>query len=56
MNEQLSETSGAQKLEQTRSRSAELYFNGKCLVRTTLRGRFRRIPFFLRHLWCALAR
>ena len=45
----------AQMHEETRSRAAEFYFNGSCLVRAVLSRRFRKIPFFLRHLWCALA-
>jgi hypothetical protein len=45
----------AQMLEETRSRASEFYFNGTCLVRAVFSGRFRKIPFFMRHLWCALA-
>ena len=41
--------------EKTRSRSAEVYFNGSCLVRAVCIGRFEKVPFFLRHLWSALA-
>ena len=41
-------------LEETRNRAAECYFNGTCLVRAISSGRFQKIPFFLRHLWCAL--
>jgi hypothetical protein len=40
--------------QETRSRVAELYFNGACLVRSILRLRFRHVPFFLLHLSCAL--
>ena len=43
-------------IQETRSRAAELYFNGACLVRSILRRRFRQVPFFVLHLWCALAR
>ena len=42
-------------IEKTRSRAAEFYFNGTCLVRAVCGGRFQKVPFFLRHLWCALA-
>ena len=42
-------------LENTRNRPAEFYFNGTCLVRSIFCGAFRKVPFFLRHLWCALA-
>ena len=42
-------------LEETRSRAAEFYFNSTCLVRAVLSRKFRKIPFFLRHLWSALA-
>jgi hypothetical protein len=55
MNAVPSRASKVQLLEETRCRSAEFYFNGLCLVRAVLRGRFSKIPFFLRHLWCALA-
>lgn len=41
--------------EETRSRSAELYFDGSCLVRAVCIGRFEKVPFSLRHLWSALA-
>jgi hypothetical protein len=41
-------------LEETRHRGAEFYFNGTCLARSLRRGRFRKVPFFLRHLWRAL--
>ncbi len=41
-------------LEDTRNRVAEIYFNGTCLVRSILCGAFRKVPFFLSHLWCAL--
>jgi hypothetical protein len=40
-------------LEDSRSRAAELYFNGTCLIRAVYSGRFQKVPFFLRHLWCA---
>lgn len=40
---------------QSRSRPAELYFNGNCLLRAVYTGQFQKVPFFLRHLWCALA-
>lgn len=39
----------------TRSRAAELYFNTSCLVRAAWAGRFEKVPFFIRHIWCALA-
>lgn len=42
-------------LSNTRSRPGELYFNSSCLVRAACSGRFDKIPFFLRHIWCALA-
>ena len=45
----------AQMLEETRSRAAEFYFNGSCLLRALFSRRFRKIPFFVRHLWCAIA-
>ncbi len=38
-----------------RSRTAELYLNSRCLFWAAAHGRFRKIPFFLRHIWCALA-
>jgi len=41
--------------EETRSRAAEFYLNGTCLVRAVFNRKFRKIPFFFRHLWCALA-
>ena len=41
-------------LEETRHRTAELYLNGTCLVRSICCGSFQKVPFFLRHLWCAL--
>ena len=47
--------SEAQMLQETRSRVAEFYFNGTCLVHAVLSRQFRKIPFFLRHLWGALA-
>ena len=56
MNGYLSRRSEAQMLEGTRSRAAEFYFNSTCLVRAVSSRRFRKVPFFLRHLWCALAR
>jgi hypothetical protein len=46
----------AHMLEKTRSRAAEFYFNGACLVRALFSRNFRKIPFFLQHLWCAVAR
>jgi hypothetical protein len=55
MNAYLSRRSEAQMLEETRSRAAEFYFNSTCLVRAVSSRRFRKVPFFLRHLWCALA-
>jgi hypothetical protein len=55
MNGYLCSRSEAQKLEETRSRAAEFYFNGACLVRAIFGRKFRKIPFFLRHLWSALA-
>ena len=42
-------------LEETRSRSAEFYLNSNCLVRAAFGGKFRKIPFFARHLWHAVA-
>jgi hypothetical protein len=36
--------------EKPRSRRAEFYFNGNCLVRAICTGRFERVPSFLRHL------
>ena len=51
----LSRRSEARMLEETRKRAAEFYFNGTCLLRAVFSRRFRKIPFFLRHLWCALA-
>ena len=42
-------------LETNRSRATEFYFNLRCLVRTVRCGRINRVPFFLRHIWCALA-
>jgi hypothetical protein len=42
-------------LEETRTRAAEFYFNGTCLIRAVWGGRFQKVPFFLRHLWYALA-
>jgi hypothetical protein len=41
-------------LQETRHRTAELYLNGTCLVRSICCGSFQKVPFFLRHLWCAL--
>ena len=43
-------------LDRTRHRVAELYFNGRCLLRSIARGSFQKVPFFLRHLWCALVK
>ena len=54
MDSYLFRRSKAQLLEETRSRGAEFYFNGTCLVRAIFSGRFQKVPFFLRHLWCAL--
>ena len=45
-----------QMLANKRSRSAELYVNGRCLIWAAAHGRFQKIPFFLHHLWAALAR
>ena len=42
-------------VEHTRNRAAEFYLNGTCLVRAICCRAFRKVPFFLRHLWCALA-
>ena len=42
-------------VEHTRKLAAELHLNGTCLVRAICRGAFRKVPFSLRHLWCALA-
>jgi hypothetical protein len=39
-----------------RNRSAELYFNGRCLIWAAAHGRFKKIPFFLHHLCSALRR
>jgi hypothetical protein len=55
MNGYLARRSEAKLLKETRSRAAEFYFNGTCLVHAVLSRRFRKVPFFLRHLWCALA-
>ena len=44
------------KIVEARHRVAELYLNGTCLVRSIFFGRFQNIPFFLRHLWCALVK
>jgi len=41
--------------EKSRSRAAEFYLNGYCLIRAVCTARFERVPFFLRHLWSALA-
>lgn len=43
-------------LGNSRSRAAEFYFNSSCLVRAAWGGRYEKVPFFLRHIWCALAR
>lgn len=40
--------------ESSRNRVAEIYFNGRCLFRSIFSGAFRKVPFFLSHLWCAL--
>jgi hypothetical protein len=42
-------------VKHTRNRAAEFQLNGTCLVRAICCGAFRKVPFFLRHLWCALA-
>jgi len=42
-------------VEHPRNRAAEFHLNGTCLVRAICCGAFRKVPFFLRHLWCALA-
>jgi hypothetical protein len=51
----LARRSREQMFSRPRSRGAELYFNGCCLFWATARGRFRKVPFFLRHIWYALA-
>ena len=56
MNSNLSHKSTEAMLEDSRSRAAELYFNGTCLIRAVCSGRFQKVPFFLRHLWCACVR
>ncbi|HEX9784774.1 MAG TPA: hypothetical protein VGA56_18855 [Opitutaceae bacterium] len=43
------------KRQPVRRRSLELYFNGVCLLRAAFSGQYRKIPFFMRHLWCAIA-
>lgn len=55
MNSFLSTRSEAAMLENSRSRGAEFYFNGNCLLKAITTGKFRKVPFFLRHLWSALA-
>lgn len=55
MNTLLYNRSSEAMFEKSRSRAAELYFNGNCLLRAVRAGQFQKVPFFLRHLWCALA-
>jgi len=55
MNTLLHSRSSEAMFEQGRSRAAELYFNSNCLLRAVCTGQFQKVPFFLRHLWCALA-
>jgi len=38
----------------TRSRGSELYLNARCLLRAAIHGEFRKMPFFLHHIWSAL--
>jgi hypothetical protein len=52
----LSRKSTEAMLEDSRSRAAEIYFNGICLVRTVCSGKIQKVPFFFRHLWCAFVR
>lgn len=52
----LEHKSQAAMLGNSRSRAAEFYFNLSCLVRAAWGGRYEKVPFFLRHIWCALAR
>ena len=56
MNSFLSSRSREAMFGRTRSRAAELYLNSSCLVRAVCIGRFEKAPFFLRHLWRALAK
>lgn len=42
-------------LDKPRSRQAELYFNGACLLRTLLNREWGKARFFLRNLWRAFA-
>lgn len=55
MNSYLARKSTEAMLEDSRSRAAECYFNGTCLIRAICTGKFDKVPFFLRHLWWALA-
>jgi hypothetical protein len=55
MNGYRARRSEAEMLRETRSRAAEFCLNGTCLVHAVLSRRFQKIPFFLRHLWSALA-
>jgi hypothetical protein len=41
-------------LANKRSRSAEFYLNGRCLIWAAAHGRFKKVPFFLHHLWAAV--
>jgi hypothetical protein len=43
-------------LKRTRNRVAEFYLNGACLVRAISSRAFHKVPFFLRHLCCAIAK
>ena len=40
---------------ESRNRLQECYLNGSCLLRSISCGAFRKVPFFLRHLWHAVA-
>jgi hypothetical protein len=43
-------------LLESRSRLTELRLNGICLVRTLICLRLEKVPFFLLHLWYAVAK
>lgn len=40
---------------ESRNRLQECYLNGSCLLQSISCGAFRKVPFFLRHLWHAVA-
>jgi hypothetical protein len=52
MNGYLSRRSEAQMLEETRSRAAEFYFNGTCLVRAVFNPEIPEDPIFPSSLAC----